>query len=65
MASKLNDRKKRNSAMRTVGEGVPPRSAMVPRIGAEDNTRDSDDPPSKQRVRKKKRSARSISKSSG
>ncbi len=30
MASNPNDQKKRSSAMRTVGEGVPPRSAVVP-----------------------------------
>jgi hypothetical protein len=65
MASNPNDSKKRSSAMRTAGEGVPPRSAVVPRIGAEENKRNSDERPSKQRVRKKKRNARSISNSSG
>jgi hypothetical protein len=67
MASNPNDQKKRSSAMRTAGEGVPPRSAVVPTIGAEEkeNKRNSDQRPSKQPVRKKKRSARSISNSSG
>ena len=65
MASNLGDRKKRSSAMRTEGEGVPARSAVVPRIGAEENERNSDERPSKQRVRKKKKNARSISNSSG
>jgi len=65
MASNLGDRKKRSSAMRTEGEGVPARSAVVPRIGAEENKRNSDERPSKHRVRKKKKNARSISNSSG
>ena len=65
MASNPNDQKKRSSAMRTVGEGVPPRSAVVPTIGAEENKRNRDERPSKQPVRKKKRNARSISNSSG
>jgi len=61
----FSDQKKRSSAMRTAGEGVPHRSAVVPTIGAEENNRDRDERPSKQRVRKKKRNARSISNSSG
>ena len=65
MASNPNDQKKRSSAMRTAGEGVPPRSAVVPTIGAEENKRNSDERPGKQPARKKKKSARSISKSSG
>ena len=65
MASNPNDQKKRSSAMRTVGEGVPPRSAVVPTIGAEENNRNLDERPIKQPVRKKKRNARSISNSSG
>ena len=65
MASNPNDQKKRSSAMRTVDEGVPPRRAVVPTIGTEENKRNSDEGLSKQRVRKKKRSARSISNSSG
>ena len=64
MAGNPNDRKKRSSAMRTVGEGVPPRSAVVPRVGAEEDERYRDERPSKQSVRKKKKSARSISNSS-
>jgi len=65
MASNPNDQKKRSSEMRTAGEGVPPRSAVVPTIGAEKNKRNSDERPGKQPVRKKKKSARSISNSSG
>ena len=65
MASNLSDRKKRSSAMRTEGEGVPARSAVVPRIGTEENKRNPDESTSKDRVRKKKRNARSISNKSG
>jgi hypothetical protein len=64
MASNANDQKKRSSAMRTMGEGVPPRSAVVPMIGAEEDKRNRDERPSKQSVRKKKKNARSISNSS-
>ena len=64
MASNANYQKKRSSAMRTVGEGVPPRSAVVPRIGAEEDTRYRHERPSKQSVRKKKKNARSISNNS-
>ena len=54
MASNVNDQKKRSSAMRTVGEGVPPKSAIVPRIGAEEDRRNRDERSSKQSVRKNK-----------
>ena len=46
--------------MRTVGEGVPPKSAIVPRIGAEEDRRNRDERSSKQSVRKKKKSAYSV-----
>ena len=65
MASNPNDQKKRSSAMRTVGEGVPPRSATVPTTGIEENKRDRDEGSRKQPARKKKRNARSISNSPG
>ena len=57
MASNTKDQKKRSSAMRTVGEGVPPKSAIVPRIGAEEDKRNRDGRPSKPSVRNKKKSA--------
>ena len=60
MASNTKDQKKRSTAMRTVGEGVPPKSAIVPRIGAEEDKRNRDERPSKQSARKKKKSAYSI-----
>ncbi len=57
MASNANDQKKRSSAMRTAGEGVPPKSAIVLRIGVEEDRRTRDGRPSKPSVRNKKKSA--------
>jgi len=64
MTNRQNGQKKRGSARRTAGEGVPPRSAVVPDIGAEETRRDRVRNPSKKRARKTKKDARSVSKHS-
>jgi len=64
MTNRQNGQKKRGAARRTVGEGVPPRSAAVPDIGAEETRRDRVRHPSKKRARKTKKDARSVSKNS-
>lgn len=54
MARKQTAPEKRKSAMRTEGEGVPPRSAVAPRAGREAETRNRDKSKGKQRPRKAK-----------
>lgn len=54
MASDQNNKDKLKPAMRTVGEGVPARSAILPRGGKEDGARNLDERVRQKKTRKKR-----------
>ena len=57
-AAYRNDGKKRSDAMRTSGEGVPPKSATSPSIGAEREVNIAQPDQAKKRAGKEKRTSR-------